>query len=265
MLALLMAIGAFAGLIAGLLGVGGGLVLVPCYFFMFIHLGYDSAQLMQICLATSLATIIATSARSVLAHHRRGAVDWDILRGWGPLIAAGAIAGLLAASALRSDTLVIVFVGLGIAAGTFLGFGRPEWRLGALLPSGLRRVVIAPGIGFFSVLIGIGGGLFGVPLMTLYGVPIRRAVATASGFGMIIAIPSVIGFLVLAAPEAGRPPYTIGYVNLPTFAVTVSMTMITAPLGARLAHRLDPLRLRRIFALLIMVMVLNMLRRVLWG
>ena len=265
MLALLLVIGAFAGLIAGLLGVGGGIVLVPCYFFMFIHLGYDTTQLMQICLATSLATIVVTSLRSVLAHHRRGAVDWTTLRGWAPWIASGAIAGLFAASGLRSDTLVLIFVVLSLAVGAFLGLGRPHWRLGKSMPGGLRRAVMAPAMGFLSVLMGIGGGSFGVPVMTLYGVPIHRAVATSAGFGLIIAAPSVIGFLMIAAPEDGRPPFTIGHVNLPAFAVTVSMTLLTAPLGARLAHMIDAARLRRIFAVFIVLMALNMLRRVIWG
>lgn len=261
MLALLMAIGAFAGVLAGLLGVGGGIVLVPAFFYSFQTLGYGGPQLMQICLATSLATIIVTSVRSVLAHHRKGAVDWAILRGWAPGIALGAVAGMLAASSLRSVTLQAVFGCIGIVIGLYLGLGRAHWRLGEAMPKGLRRALISPAVGFLSVLMGIGGGSFGVPLMSLYNTPIHRAVATAAGFGVIIAVPSVAGFLFLSVDAAQRPPLTIGAVNLIAFLVIIAMTLITAPFGVRLAHAMDPRPLKRIFAVFLTVVAVNMLRK----
>jgi len=263
MLAMLLVIGAFAGVLAGLLGVGGGIVLVPAFFHAFQTLGYDSPQLMQICLATSLATIIVTSVRSVLSHDRKGAVDWEILRGWAPWIALGAILGVVAAAGLRSVTLQAIFGVLGVVIGLYLGFGRAHWRLGTAMPGGMRRLVIAPVVGFLSVLMGIGGGSFGVPLMSLYGVPIHRAVATAAGFGVTIALPSVLGFLLLDIAPDGRPPFTIGAVNLVAFAVVVAMTMITAPWGVRLAHAMDPRPLKRVFAVFITIVALNMLRKAL--
>lgn len=263
MLALLLVIGAFAGVLAGLLGVGGGIVLVPAFFYAFQTLGYDGAQLMQICLATSLATIIVTSVRSVLSHNRKGAVDWAILRGWAPGIAAGAVLGVVAAAGLRSVTLQAIFGVLGMGIGLYLGFGRAEWRLGPVMPGGVRRLAMAPVLGFLSVLMGIGGGSFGVPLMSLYGVPIHRAVATAAGFGVTIALPSVLGFLMLDVAPEGRPPLTFGAVNLVAFGVVVAMTLITAPLGVRLAHAMDPKPLRRVFAVFITVIALNMLRKAL--
>ena len=183
-------------MIAGLLGVGGGIVLVPAFLYTFLALGYDGPQIMQVCLATSLATIVFTSQRSVRAHAKKGAVDW-------PSCAAGARASPSAPS-------------LGVARGrrheddrAHGDLRRPRhrssastspsaatsWRLGDHMPTGIGRAVTAPVIGFLSVLMGIGGGSFGVPLMRLYGVPIHRAVGTASGFGLMIAIPSVIGFL----------------------------------------------------------------------
>ena len=261
MLALLMAIGAFAGVLAGLLGVGGGIVLVPAFFYTFQTLGYGGPQLMQMCLATSLATIIVTSVRSVLAHNRKGAVDWAILRGWAPGIALGAVAGVLAASALRSVTLQAVFGCIGIVIGLYLGFGRSDWRLGEAMPRGLRRGLIAPAVGFLSVLMGIGGGSFGVPLMSLYNTPIHRAVATAAGFGVIIAVPSVAGFLMLTIDPAQRPPLTFGAVNLIAFLVIVAMTLITAPWGVRLAHAMDPKPLKRVFAVFLTLVAVNMLRK----
>ncbi len=261
MAGLLALIGAFAGVLAGLLGVGGGIVLVPAFFYAFTALGYAGPQLMQICLATSLATILVTSARSVQSHHRKGAVDWKILRGWALGIGVGAILGVVMASVLRSVVLQGIFGILGVVIGLYLAFGRPEWRLGSVMPTGPVRAVQSTGIGLLSVLMGIGGGSFAVPLMSLYGVAIHRAVATAAGFGILIAVPSVFGFLLLPVDHA--PPYTVGAINLPSFGIVIAMTLLTAPLGARLAHATDPKPLKRFFALFITIMALNMLRKAL--
>ncbi|MEJ6394922.1 sulfite exporter TauE/SafE family protein [Gymnodinialimonas sp. 2305UL16-5] len=263
MLVLILAIGGIAGVIAGLLGVGGGIVLVPAFFFAFEGLGYSTDGLMQICLATSLATIIVTSVRSVLGHNKKGAVDWEILRAWGPGIAIGAALGVVVASGLRNEVLMGIFGVLGIAVGLYMAFGRSEWRLGDAMPGGIGRAVTSPTLGFLSVLMGIGGGSFGVPLMTLYGQAIHRAVATAAGFGVIIAVPSVMGFLLLPVEGDGRPPFTLGQVNLVAFAVVVAMTLITTPLGVKLAHAMDPKPLKRVFAVFILIMAANMLRRAL--
>ena len=255
---LLVLIGAFAGVIAGLLGVGGGIVLVPAFFYAFSALGYDGPQLMQVCLATSLATIVVTSWKSVRMHNARGAVSWDVLRSWGPWIAAGAVIGVLAAAGLRSVVLQGIFGVLGLAVGLYMAFGRPHWRLGDAMPDGLRRAVIAPVLGFLSVLMGIGGGSFGVPLMTLHNMAIHRAVATAAGFGMVIAVPSVIGFLFVWPSEA--PPLTFGAINLPAFLLVIGATYVTTSWGVRLAHAMDPKPLKRVFALFLSLVAANMLR-----
>lgn len=263
MLVLLLVIGAVAGLLAGLLGVGGGIVLVAAFFYAFQGLGYDGPQLMQLCLATSLATIIVTSTRSVLSHNRKGAVDWQVLRSWAPGIAMGAVLGVWVAARLGSSTLQAIFGVLGICTGLYMAFGRAEWRLGTAMPAGLRRMLISPVVGFLSVLMGIGGGSFGVPLMTLYNTPIHRAVATAAGFGVLIAVPSVIGFLLVPIDPAHRPPFTFGSVNFPAFLVVISMTLITTPFGVRMAHAMDPKPLKRVFAVFLIVVALNMLRKAL--
>ncbi len=260
---MLMAIGGFGGILAGLLGVGGGIVLVPAFYYAFTTLGYGGPQLMQICVATSLATIIVTSVRSVLSHHKKGAVDWHILRGWAPGIAIGAVAGVSVAANLSSTVLQAVFGGLGIIVGLYLGFGRDSWRLGSEMPKGVTRAVLSPILGFLSVLMGIGGGSFGVPMMTLYNSPIHRAVATAAGFGITIAVPSVIGFLFLEIAPENRPPFTVGAVNLVAFFIVIAMTLITAPLGVRLAHAMDAKPLKRVFAAFLTLIALNMLRKAL--
>lgn len=260
---LLLGIGAFAGVLAGLLGVGGGIVLVPAFYYTFAGLGFEGPQTMQVCLATSLATIVVTSARSVTSHNKKGAVDWSILRGWAPGIAVGAIVGVLVAASLRSTTLQGIFGVLGLVIGAYLGLGRSHWRIGEAMPKGLTRAILSPMVGFLSVLMGIGGGSFGVPLMSLYNTPIHRAVATAAGFGMLIAVPSVIGFLFLTIDPASRPPFTIGAVNLPAFGLVIAMTLTTAPLGVKLAHAMDPKPLKRVFAVFLTLVALNMLRKAL--
>jgi len=265
LLILMLGIGAFAGVAAGLLGVGGGIILVPAYYYAFASMGYESDGLMQISVATSLATIIVTSVRSVLSHNKKGAVEWEILRGWAPGIAIGAVLGVLLASGLKSQTLMLVFGMLGVTVGLYMALGRAEWRLGSAMPTGITRAIFSPVIGFLSVLMGIGGGSFGVPLMSLYGRPIHNAVATAAGFGVIIAVPSTIGFLLSGWGDPTAPPLTIGRVNLVAFAVTVSMTLLTAPLGVKLAHMMDPKPLKRVFAGFIILMALNMLRKALIG
>ena len=261
LVAFLLAVGAFAGVLAGLLGVGGGIVLVPAFYYVFHTLGYDGANIMQVCVATSLATIVVTSLRSVRAHQRKGAVETGILRGWAPGIVLGALIGSLVATRLKSETLTAIFAVLALVVALYMAFSRSHWRLGEEMPPGWKRYLYSPGVGFLSVLMGIGGGSFGVPLMTLHGVSIHRAVATAAGFGILIAVPAVMLFLVLPS-EGIHPPFTIGLVNLPAFVVIVAMTLLTAPLGARLAHSMDPVPLKRVFAGFLFLVALNMLRKV---
>ncbi len=260
MIALLLGIGVFAGVIAGMLGVGGGIVLVPAFFYMFDHLGFAGPQVMQLCVATSLATIMATSMRSVMAHNRKGAVDWAVLRQWAPFIVIGAIAGVFVAAYLKSTTLTAIFGTLAMIAGLYMAFGRDSWRVAETMPAQPARGILATLIGFFSVLMGIGGGTFGVPLMTLYNTPIHRAVATASGFGMVIAVPSVIGFLFLHVDQA--PPYTIGAINIPAFLLVVGTTYLATPWGVKLAHSMNPKPLKCAFAVFLVLVALNMLRKV---
>ncbi|MBI1218730.1 MAG: TSUP family transporter [Rhodobacteraceae bacterium] len=259
MIVLLVVIGGLAGVLAGLLGVGGGIVLVPAFFYAFGSLGFGGPHLMQVCVATSLATIMVTSGRSVLAHNRKGAVDWGILKGFGPGIVVGSLLGSIAVSHLHTLTLQIIFGCLALVVSLYLGLGRVEWRLGDAMPTGALRLAISPLVGFLSVLMGIGGGSFGVPLMTLFSTPIHRAVATAAGFGMLIAVPSVITFLFSGIPDA--PPYTLGLINIPAFLLIIAMTLTTTPWGVKLAHAMDPKPLRRVFAVFLGIVALNMLRK----
>ncbi len=167
MLAALLLIGAVAGVVGGLLGVGGGIVLVPAFFYAFGHLGYGGDQLMQVCVATSMATIVITSIRSVSSHNKKGAVDWEVLKTWGPALVISAAIGTFVAGKVSSMTLQAVFGGLAGIAGLWMAFGREDWRLGQAMPGQPVRSLLAGAVGFFSAMMGIGGGTFGVPLMTV--------------------------------------------------------------------------------------------------
>ena len=158
----LIVIGAFAGFLAGLLGVGGGIVLAPDFLYVFQYLGLDGPQLMQVCLATSLATIIVTLIRSTQSHHKMGAVDWLILRQWAPGIAIGAVCGVALAANLESLVLQLIFGGLGVVIGLYLAFGNQAWSLADDMLSGALCWVLGPILGGLSVLLGIGGGSLGV-------------------------------------------------------------------------------------------------------
>ena len=254
--AALLAIGAFAGILAGLLGVGGGIVLVPSFFYAFRALGFEGPDLMRVCVATSLATIVVTSIRSVQSHRRKGSVDLDVLRSWAPGIVVGALLGTWLATLLDTHMLQLIFAGLAMVVALYLAFGAGGFRLGDEMPRGIVRSAISFVIGCLSTLMGIGGGSLGVPTMSLYNMPIHRAVGTAAGFGLAIAVPSTLGFLIARAD--GAPPYTLGSVNLPAFALVIAMTLVTTPWGVELAHRLNPTPLQRVFAAFLFVVALNM-------
>ncbi len=251
--------GLFAGLIGGLFGVGGGIVIVPALYHVMGALGIEDDVRAHVAVATSLSTIIATSWRSLATHAKAGAVDFSVLKAWTPWIAVGAAIGALTAGAVDGQVLLVVFgVGLLLIAAN-MAFGRESWRLAQDMPTGVARGGIAGAIGALSAMMGIGGGAFGVTVMTLCGRPIHQAVATASGFGAAIAIPAALINVYTGWGVAGLPPWSAGYVNLPGFVILALLTSITAPIGARLAHRLDRVRLKQAFAVFLAITAANLL------
>jgi len=241
--------GAFTGIVAGLLGVGGGIVIVPVLYYILPFFGVDEGLRMHLAVGTSLATIIPTSIASARAHNRRGAVDFDLLTRWAPAIIVGVVGGALAAGPLKGQVLSAIFAAVALVVALNMARGPDHLRLGTQLPGrgGLSALGLA--VGFLSTLMGIGGGTLSVPLLTLYGYPIRRAVGTAAAIGLIIAIPGAAGFWWAGLGVAGRPPFSLGYINLLAVVAIVPTTVLFSPLGARLAHSIDTLWLRRAFAL----------------
>lgn len=261
LIAALTGAGLLAGLSGGLLGIGGGIVIVPIFVEILRLAGVEIGVAVHVAVGTSLATIIFNSVRSVAAHARRDAVEWPLLRRYGPAVFAGAALGSVAAAVISGEGLKAFFGVVCVAFAAYVALAPMRWVLTPEVPRHLLSHAVAALLGFVSALMGIGGGTFGVPLMTLYGLPIHRAVATASGFGVLIAVPSVLGFLFL--PVAGAPPWTIGAVNLPAFLVVIGTTLLTTPLGVRLAHAMNPKPLKRAFAIFLTLVALNMLRKVL--
>lgn len=255
----LLATGIIAGVIAGLLGVGGGIVIVPVLFHIFTTLGIDESIRMHLAVGTSLGTIIPTSIRSVRAHHKKGAVDWALLRRWAVPMLLGVLLGTVLASHVDGKVLTGVFAVFAIVIAANLVFGREEWRLGSELPSLPTQSAIATVIGGLSSMMGIGGGTFGVTTMTLFGRPIHQAVATSAGLGLIISVPGAIGFLVSGLSAENLPPFSVGYVNLIGLALIVPMTVLSAPWGAALAHKISRQTLARAFAFFLLITSVKMM------
>jgi uncharacterized membrane protein YfcA len=243
----LLAAGLVAGFAGGVFGIGGGFVVVPALLLMLPLLGGDIGQYAHVAIGTSAATIIITSIRSVSSHHKRGSVDFQILRTWAPWLVIGDGLGVLLASHVNGRMLTLVF-----AAGVLLmslNFLLPQFDkvLSNDMPKGVARIGIAGGLGTFSALLGIGGGTIAIMVMTLCGRSIHRAVGTASGIGTLIAVPSAIGFALIGLGEHGLPWGSLGFVNVPAALAIASMSILTAPLGVAAAHSLEPRLLRRIF------------------
>lgn len=254
----LLGTGAAAGLLAGLLGVGGGIVIVPALYHLAPHLAMAPDVRMHVAVGTSLATIILTSLASIRAHARRGAVDTDLLRGWGPPLLLGVGGGALAAPAINAATLGLIFACTALGVAFYMAFVPRTLQLAATPPVGWRRGVLSAGVGALSTLMGIGGGTVMVPLQVLCGVPIHRAVGTAAAFGLLIGVPGSVGFLFSGLDVAGRPPFSLGYLSLPGLALIAPTSLLMAPVGARLAHALPPAGLRRAFALFLLLTALRM-------
>jgi uncharacterized membrane protein YfcA len=251
--------GIVGGLVAGMLGVGGGIVVVPVLYHVLDLMGIDPGVRMHIAVGTSLATIIPTSFSSVRSHNAKGAVDWDLLRRWAVPMVIGVLIGTAVAGYVRGQALALFFACVALPVAFHLAFVSENRRLGDRLPGGAGDWALAGGIGGVSTMMGIGGGTIGVPVMTLFGVPIHRAVGTAAAFGAIISIPGAIGSVVTGWGAAGLPPWSLGYVNLLGFVLIAPASYVMAPFGAQIAHNMDRARLRKMFALFIAITAGRML------
>jgi len=255
----LLITGVVSGLVAGLLGVGGGIVVVPVLYHVLALLNVDETVRMHVAVGTSLACIIPTSYSSVTAHNAKGAVDWALLRRWAIPMFIGVLVGSAAAGISSGRVLALIFSAVALPVAIHLAFAGDKRRLADHLPEGAGGVLVPGFIGGVSTMMGIGGGTVGVPIMTLCGVPIHRAVGTASAFGAIISVPGTIGAMITGWGAAGTPPWSLGYVNLLGFLLIAPTSFFAAPFGAQIAHMTDVKRLRIVFAVFIAVTTARML------
>lgn len=254
-----IALGLFAGFIAGLLGVGGGLIIVPALVFIF-HAQYFPEQIvMHLALGTSLASIIFTSLSSVRAHHAHRAVNWRVLRQITPGVVVGTLLGSALAAYLSAFFLKIFFVAFVFYVGTQLLLDiKPESARD--LPGLAGMFVAGNVIGAVSSLVGIGGGTLSVPFMTWCNIKLHQAIGTSAAIGMPIALAGTVGYIVSGlATGTALPPNSVGFVYLPALGMVVVASMVTAPLGARLAHSLPVKKLKKIFAFLLFSLGIRML------
>ncbi|MEM6901925.1 MAG: sulfite exporter TauE/SafE family protein [Pseudomonadota bacterium] len=259
LLAGLTVAGLFAGLLAGLLGVGGGVVLVPVLFELYGVMGVSDEVRMHSAIGTSLATIIATSLSSIRAHKRRGSVDFTIVRAWAPWVAVGAVAGGVIANFVSGAGLTAFFACLALLVALNMAFAPSHKPLRQGVPGPVGSAGIGSTIGVVSSLMGIGGGTLSVPTMVMCAVPPTTAVGTSSAIGLVIAIFGATSFAVNGFTAAGLPFGSVGYVNLIGFILIVPLTILAAPWGAKLAHALPGKRLKQVFALFLMTVAIRMI------
>ncbi len=261
LIAELLALGTATGFLAGLLGIGGGMLMVPFMTLILSHRGVDSALSVKMAIATSMATILFTSISSVRAHHKRGAVRWDIVRVLAPgIVAGGLLAGAGVFALLKGTTLALVFA-------LFVAFSATQMLLNKKPPPsrqmpGTAGSLGAGGvIGFISGLVGAGGGFISVPFMGWCNVAMHNAVATSAALGFPIALANTVGYVVGGWSMPSPVPGALGFLWLPGLAVIATASVLTAPLGARTAHAMNVQQLKKVFALVLYLLAAYMLSK----
>ena len=243
-------VGAMAGFLAGLLGIGGGLVIVPMLIYVMGARGVSAEVLMHVALGTSMASIMFTSVSSFMAHHRRGAVRWEVVRRIVTGIFTGTFLGSCFAAAMSTRFLKGFFcVFLYVVATQMLVNKKP--KASRELPGALGMFGTGNIIGWVSSFVGIGGGTLSVPFMVWCNIPIHHAIGTSAAIGLPIAVAGTVGYIYNGMGLHALPAYSIGYINLPALFGIASVSILTAPLGARLTHKLPVDKLKRVFALLL--------------
>jgi len=251
--------GIFAGILAGLLGVGGGIVIVPVLFFLFQSYGVSAESAMPIATATSLATIVFTSISSFRSHKQKGNVDFKLLKRWAGLIFVGVLIGSYLVTCVDGTWLTILFGVIATLSALNMLLRTGKSALFQKLPGKTGQTAMGVCIGLFSSMVGIGGGTISVPLLTIYNYPTHKAVGTASAIGMIIAIPSALIMLTFGSTPSDAPVGTFGLVNIIGFLCIVPLTVCFAPVGAAIATKLDAKKLKKVFAVVLLITGIRML------
>lgn len=258
---LLVAIGAAGGFLSGLLGVGGGFLFVPSIDYALRHLGYNPEYAMHLAIGTSLAIMVANGAASSRQHKKRGGIDLELLKDWGPYVVLGVVLGSGVASSLKSQTLSALFSVITLLMALYMGFSKDDFARAQR--SEKRTETAHPffffGVGLLSSLVGIGGAIMTVPYMTWSGIPITRAIGTAAGLGLLISLPGTLAYAVMGSHTQGLPPFSIGFISLPILLLIAPAAVLLSPLGVKIAHNINKDLLRRIFAGLLLLISAKML------
>lgn len=252
-LAALLLGGALAGFLSGLLGIGGGAILVPILYEVFLRAGVDERTLMQLTLGTSFAVIVPTAIRSFRAHRCRGAVDEAALRRLAPFVLVGVLLGIALITVVDGDVLKAVWAVCAAALACKMIVGRRPTSASSELPRNGLVEIAALTIGALSTLMSVGGGIFLVSLFTMLGWPMLRAVATSSGFGPIIAVPALLGYVYAGFGNPHLPEHSIGYVNYLAAIVIIPLSVLVAPVGVTVAHRIPQRSLELAFAAFLLI------------
>lgn len=250
---ILAAVGAGAGLLSGLFGVGGGIITVPALFTLFTSMGYERELAMHMALGTSLALIVPTGISSARSHYRRGSVDRDVMRQLVGSMIAGALLGGVVAHFVKGSILTLMFGGFSGMIALFMLQGSKGLALVKQLPSGNRKHLLGGGVGMLSAMLGVGGGTMNVPTLLACGYPMTVAVGTGAALGIFISLPGAISYVLTGWGHEGLAPYSLGYVNLLALGLMAPLSILTAPVGSYLSHTLPQLWLRRGFAVLMLV------------
>jgi uncharacterized membrane protein YfcA len=256
-----LALGAFVGFFAGLLGVGGGGIMVPVLTSLFVAQGFPKDTVVHLALGTSMAAIVLTSLASLRAHHRHGAVRWDVVRHITPGILAGTFAATFIASRIASEPLAIFFACF-MAYVSLQMLANIKPKPSRALPGPLGMSAVGAGIGGVSALVAIGGGSLSVPFMTWCNVKVHNAIGTSAAIGLPIALAGTLGYLVNGWGSAGMPALSLGFIYLPALGLVSAPTLYTAPFGAKMAHRLPVATLRKIFAGVLLLLCAKMLHAI---
>ena len=261
LLAQLAVLGLCTGFLAGLLGIGGGLIMVPVITYLLGQRGVSADLAVKMAIATSMATIIFTSVSSVRAHHKKKAVRWDLVKGLAPGILLGsALSSLWLFAVLRGSVLALFFAGFTAFSATQMVLDKKP-KPSRQMPGPLGQTVVGTVIGTLSGLVGAGGAFVSIPFMTWCNIPLRNAVATSAAIGFPVALANALGYVVSGWDAPHNVDWSFGYIWLPGLVVIGLCTMVTAPIGARMAHTMPVLKLKRGFALLLFLLASYMLYR----
>ena len=256
-----LAIGVLVGFLAGMLGIGGGMTLVPMLVFVFTAKAFPSAHLVHMALATSMATVPFTSASSVRAHHANGGVDWSIVTGMLPGLAVGALVGAVTAGHVPGRPLAMFFTAFVLYSGVNM-FRNSKPKASRRLPGRLGLALVGAGVSFLSSFLAAGAAFLTVPFMTWCNVPMRRAIGTAAAIGFPLALASSLGYIWSGSQVEGLPAYSLGFIYLPALALIVATSVLTAPIGARFTQKVPVVRLKQVFGLMMFGLAAAMLARI---